>query len=524
MELHLASIYEAIGDEIGEAVALIHGRRRVSWAEFEERSSRLSAAFGQMGLRPGSVVAIDLYNCPEFLEVFFAAIKAGYVPTMVNYRYRSGELVYLLNDANAEVVVASAELAPSIRAISADLPSLRETIVVGEQYEDIVASHDPAARLTRRGTGSMLSYTGGTTGLPKGVVYDMPRLAERALNTRWLCAEVDADAAVLETVRELETGGALPVFCPASPLMHSTAFTFAALPALAAGGSIATLETHRYDPDALLEACEAYGVTVTAVVGDAFARPLVSSLDRRAASGQTRGAHSLRAMCSAGVAFSADTKRRLLEHLPGLTILDACGATEGAHYGTSIIRAGDEPSTATFELAEGTIIVDGLRRRLPDGEVGYISGLRVTTGYHNHPQETAGAFYVDDAGEWRVTPGDLGRIEADGRLTLLGRGSSVINTGGEKVHPEEVESVIKTLAGVVDAVVWSVPDERLGSVVGAVIEPAPGAVITRDTVYDHVRNVVAGYKAPTHVVLVDEIPRHVNGKLDVERVCALLDD
>lgn len=522
MELHLASMYEAIADEIGDATALVHGTRRRRWSELDDRAARLSAAFGAFGLKPGSVVAIDLYNCPEFIEVFLAAIKGGFVPTMVNYRYRADELRFLLADSGAELVVANQDLAPAVRSVSGDLPDLHELVVVGDGYDDLIAASDPAPRRKREGAGSVLSYTGGTTGLPKGVVYELSRLSAQAVATRWLAADIESGAPVLGTVRELYQRGELPAICPASPLMHSTAFTFATLPALCAGGSVVTLEHHRFDPEVFLDACGQHRVTVTAVVGDAFARPMVAALDERAAAGRPLGAETLRSMCSAGVAFSADTKQRLLEHLPQLTILDACGATEGAHYGTSIVRAGDDATTATFQPSEGTIIVDAERRRLPDGDVGYISARRVTTGYHNHPELTAATFYEDDEGEWRVVPGDFGRIEPDGSLTLLGRGTSVINTGGEKVYPEEVESVIKTLPGIVDAIVWAVPDERLGSVVGAVVTKLGESTIDAQTVHEHVRARLAGYKAPRRTVFADHIPRHANGKLDVAGVGELL--
>jgi fatty-acyl-CoA synthase len=260
------------------------------------------------------------------------------------------------------------------------------------------------------------------------------------------------------------------------------------------------------------------------VVGDAFARPLITALDERRAAGRSADDVRLRRICSAGVAFSADSKRRLFEHLPDLTILDACGSTEGAHFGTCVLRAGDDLASATFVPFAGTIIVDEQRRPLPAGEVGFISSTTVTAGYHNHPDQTAEVFYFDDDGEWRVVPGDLGRIDADGMLTLLGRGSSVINTGGEKVHPEEVEDVIKTMPGIVDSIVSAIPDERFGSVVGAVVTRSPDADIDAHAVEDHVRARLAGYKAPHTIVFVDEIPRHANGKLDRARVAELLRD
>jgi acyl-CoA synthetase (AMP-forming)/AMP-acid ligase II len=519
---HLASIWESISDELGELPALVHGDRTVSWRQFDDRAARLASGFSAAGLVPGSVVAIDLHNCPEFVEVFYAAIKGGFVPTMVNYRYRADELRHLLHDAHAELVVTNPELSHAVLAIAGDLTALHTVLVIGDDYERVVEASQPAARVSRGGEGSLLSYTGGTTGTPKGVVYGIPRLTAQALRTREMVTGQTIDAAhdPVDLALELAARAHRPVCCPASPLMHSTAFTFVSLPVLAAGGTIVTVENRRFDPDALLDAVDRHAVTVTALVGDAFARPIVAALDARVAAGGRPSGATLHVMCSAGVAFSADTKRRLLEHLPQLTIVDACGSTEGATYGIQITRHGDDPTTETFDPAPGTIVVDDNRRPVPHGVVGQISALTVTSGYHRQPERTAMTFY-DDAGEWRVIPGDFGRIER-GRLRLLGRGSAVINTGGEKVYPEEVEDAIKSMPQVVDSVVWRVPDERLGSVVGAVVTTVPDALLDAVAVGEHVRDRLAGFKAPRVVVFTDTIPRHANGKLDTAAIAELL--
>lgn len=521
MDMHLASIWESISDELGDEDALLHGDRRVSWASFEDRAARLSTALAGAGLQPGSVVAIDVYNCPEFFEAYFAAIKGGFVPTMVNYRYRATELHHLLADAEVELIIASPELSGAVRDVAERLPALRRIVELGAEYEAMIGGHTPAPRRTRQGEGTMLSYTGGTTGQPKGVIYGMERLTGQALRTRAMVsgAEIDETADPLDVVRDLRARGLRPVSCPASPLMHSTAFTFVSLPTLTVGGAVATLENTRFDADLLIEGLARHRATATAVVGDAFARPLATALDGRGP-GEVTELRELRVMCSAGVAFSADTKRRLLAHLPNLAIVDACGSTEGATFGMSITRAGDAP-TNTFWPVPGTLVVDENRRPVSKGEVGYLSGITVTTGYRRDPEKTAQVFY-DDGDDRRVIPGDFGRIEADGSLTLLGRGSTVINTGGEKVHPEEVENLIKSLPGVRDVVVRGFPDERLGAIVGALVHLEPSAELSEDAIHDLVRQHLAGYKAPRRVHFVAEIPRHANGKLDGGRLDALL--
>ena len=367
MELHLASIWESIADAVPDEVALIHGRRVRTWRELDERAARLASGLQAAGIGEGGKVALDLYNCSEYLEAFFATVKLNAVHVNVNYRYRHEELRQLLEDADAEAVIVHASLADRIREIAPRLPRLRRIIEVGDpdegpagsDYEDLIRSHPPLGRTSRSG-GMYLSYTGGTTGLPKGVMYEMAGVTQRTLATRAMICGVDVDwaAGPAAAAIELRDRGERPVALPASPLMHSTAFTFASLPALTSGGAIATLQTRRFDADVTLAAIEQLRATVLAIVGDAFGRPLVQALDERAANGAGYDTSSVRVVCSAGVAWSADTKRRLLDHLPQATLVDACGSTEGGTYGISIVRNGDDLSTARFARAPGTIILD----------------------------------------------------------------------------------------------------------------------------------------------------------------------
>ena len=530
MELHLASIWEAIADAVPENVALIHGDRRRSWGEFDERAARLAGALRSLGLGEGSKIALDLYNCSEYLEAFFATVKINAVHVNVNYRYLEDELRQLLADADVEVVIAHRTLADRVRAVASGLPLLRRTIVVNDpdadttdsEYEHLIATHRRDRRTSRSG-GMFLAYTGGTTGLPKGVMYEMRGVSERTLAARAMICGVDTDWAAPPAVvaSELARRGEAPVALPASPLMHSTAFTFASLPVLTAGGAIVTLEAHRFDPNATLVAADRSRATVVAIVGDAFGRPIVRALDDAVARNEPYELSSVRVMCSAGVAWSADTKRRLLEHLPGVTLLDACGSTEGGTYGMSAVRLGDDLSTARFTRAPGTIIVDDDGQRLADGEVGVIAAVTHTSGYYKHPDKTAETFRMIGDKTY-VVPGDMGRIESDGSITLLGRGTSIINTGGEKVHPEEVEEVIRAMAGVIDVIVVGAPDDRLGQMVAAVVQPAPGTSPSADKIIAGVREKLAGYKAPRRVVFVDEVPRGPNGKSDLARARTLV--
>ena len=526
-ERHLAAVWEAVADALPQEVALVHGGREIAWRDFDDRAARLATAFRALGLRPGAKVAIDLYNCPEYFEVFLAAAKIDAVSVNVNYRYRHDELLQLLTDADVEAIVVHRSLSERVLPIVDRLPLVRAIVQVDQHgataavpdgvyaYEQLIADHDAASRQHHTG-GMFLSYTGGTTGLPKGVMYTMEGVTERSLDTRPLICGVGANwtASVVEVARELRDRGVRPVALPASPLMHSTGFTFVSLPALCAGGTVVTCTSTRFDAEDVLATIERRGATVAGIVGDAFALPIVKALDERAAAGHPYDTSTLRTMCSAGVAWSGEVKRRLLDHVPQLVLVDGCGSTEGGTYGISIVRHGDPAHTARFQPAAGTFIMASDGSEAPDGVEGLIAARTATSGYYKHPDATAERFRTI-AGLPYVVPGDYGRIEPDGSITLIGRGSSTINIGGEKVHPEEVEDVIRSIDGVDDCLVLGLTDERLGQVVAALVQPTAPASVHEDDVVQWCRQQLAGYKVPRLVAMVAAVPRFPNGKADL---------
>jgi fatty-acyl-CoA synthase len=525
-DMHYATIWEAISDRLPAALALRHGDRRVSWREFEQRSAQLAGALRAHGIGPGDGVAAYLYNCPEYFEVFFGALKIRAVPSNVNYRYGSGELAGLLENSEAKALFFDAALRDRVTAAAERRDGPRLLVEIGgggpspvpraHAYDDVLAGADPAPRIVRDAEDSFLSYTGGTTGLPKGVLFNIGQSLGNTFWFRDLFVGGDptslgpVEFAVEQARREMSLSA-----IPASPLMHSTGFIFVSLPTLTAGGVVTTLVSRSFDPHELLATVETTRARVIGIVGDAFALPIVRALDEGRPGGGRYDTSSVRGICSAGVAWSAQVKERLLDHVPGVTLLDSCGSTEGVAYGLRQVRRGDEVATANFDAAPGLKVLSPTGEELPAGEVGMLAGPTTASGYHRDPEKTAAVFFDLDGRRYAV-PGDFGRVEPDGTVTLLGRGVATINTGGEKVYPGEVEEAIRAMPGVDDCVVLGVPDERFGQAVAALVVCEPGAALEPDDVADAVRASLAGYKVPRRIRLVDRVPRLPNGKVDYE--------
>lgn len=520
---HYATFWEAIADRFPERVAVRHGPRQVSWAGFEQRSARLAGAMHERGVARGDVIGTYLFNCPEYLEVFFGSLKIRAVPANINYRYTSDELLALVRNSEAKVLFFDAALRERVASIVDRAPELL-LVEVGSSggspvrgalgYEDLLVDADPAARIWRDEDDVFLSYTGGTTGLPKGVLTRIGLMTNYSLWFRdMFFGERDA-ASPLDYAAQLVAEGVNTSVLPASPLMHGTGLAFAALPALSSAGLVNTLPTAGFIPHELLDTIETASVAVIAIVGDAFALPMVRALDAGKADGRRYDVGSVRVICSAGVAWTAQVKLRLLEHMPEAMLIDVCGATEGMAYGFNQLRHGDVLSTANFTAIDGLKALGADGVQLPRGEIGLLAAPTTAAGYHRDPKASEGVFRViDDV--LHAMPGDLGRIESDGTVTLIGRGVATINTGGEKVFPAEVEEAIRAHPGIDDCVVLGVPDERLGQVVSAlVVCVSPDAPVLAEDVRATVRRSLAGYKAPRRIRIVDEIPRMPNGKVD----------
>jgi fatty-acyl-CoA synthase len=367
----------------------------------------------------------------------------------------------------------------------------------------------------RSGDDLNLLYTGGTTGMPKGVMWRQDDLVVRLGAS--IGFELPEDGTVADLAGRFADPG--PRTLPACPLMHGTG-SFIALTALAAGGTVVLLDGRTFDPVEYLDVVDREGVQVTAIVGDAFAKPILRALDADPGRWELS---SLGGIVSSGVMWSEETKRGMLAHQPAMLLLDAFSSSEALGMGQSISGGGMAPATtARFELGPETIVIDESNRPLAAGsqEIGRLAvGGRQPLGYYQDEEKSARTFLEID-GKRYSCPGDFATIAADGTINLLGRGSVCINTGGEKVFPEEVEEALKTHDAVFDAVAVGVPDEKFGEAVTAVVEPVSGATVDEGEVIAHVKQRLAGYKAPKRVIVVDSIRRSPNGKVDYKRIKA----
>ena len=528
-DFSLADAWETIADVVGDAPALYHQDIVRTWAEFEERSARLASVLLAHGIGHDSKVAHYLYNGPEYLEATFASFKARAVPVNVNYRYTDAELSYLLDNSDAEAIVVDTTFADHVERLLPSLPKVKLVVEVGGfvgiegrggvawvGYEEAIAAAEPAPRIARSGDDLWFLYTGGTTGMPKGVMWPHRSLfgtgAATFKNFKLpLPATLDELADSVRTIHaEHETIRLLP----AAPLMHGTS-AIASWGVMCAGGAINTLASRSFDPAELLEAVQRNRVTNLTIVGDAFAKPIIAELERAESAGSPYELSSLRLVISSGVMWSQQTKDALLARADVLCA-DLLGSSEGVGFANSVAKRNRPAPTARFRLGEHAQVFteEGVAVEPGSGERGLLAvGGPIPIGYYKDPEKSAGTFRPFGGRVWSV-PGDWATVDADGTITLLGRGSVCINTAGEKVFPEEVEETLKTHAAVRDANVVGVPDDKWGQAVVAVVSFEPGASAATADLVAHCRETLAGYKVPKRFEVVDVVRRGPNGKAD----------
>ena len=520
-----ADAWELVATRVPDAPAQIQGDRRVTWSEFDRRANGVAQTLLGAGVSEQDKVAQYLYNAPEYMESMFATFKAGLAPVNTNYRYLDDELVYLWDNGDVVAVVFHGTFTERIESIRARVPRVRTWLWVddgsGPCPDWAVSYEEAAAASTERAAGPwgrdgdhlLLLYTGGTTGMPKGVMWrqdDLFRSLVGTFSPRAHDDPVDYDA----LLGGLDKPGVVSI--PACPLMHGTG-QFTQLIVLTGGGSTVTLEQRSFDVEELLSTIERERVNTVAIVGDAFAKPMLRALDANPGKWDLS---SLVMLSSSGVMWSEATKQGLLKHHPGMMLVDAFSSSEALGMGQSVSSAGGTVNTAKFTLGENAIVLtdDGRRVEPGSGDVGRVAvGGYQPVGYYKDPEKSAATFVTVDGTRYSV-PGDYATVEADGSLTLLGRGSVCINTGGEKVFPEEIEEVLKTHPAVRDAVAVGVPDEKFGEAITAVVEPSSEGDLDERDVIAHVKSRLAAYKAPKRVLAVSTIGRAPNGKVDYKRL------
>lgn len=522
---HMADVFETVARLVPDQVALTDGNTRRTWRDYEDRSARLAAALVARGIAPDAKTAIYAYNSPEYLEAQFASFKARAVPINVNYRYVEEELVYLFDNADVEAVFFDARFAPRLAAIRDRLPGLKtfiqiddgsgESLPGAEHFEALIATHDPLPRLDYSEDDIYMLYTGGTTGMPKGVMYRHGDLAQAIAAFR-LGPDVEPTPEnLIALVEGVKAMGAAPVVLPVCPLMHGTGMWVGAFAGHYMGGAIATMREEKFDPHRIWQFVEREKVNAVVIVGDAFAKPMLAALREAEAQGRSYDLSSLMAMASSGLMFSTDVKLGLLEYAD-MEITDAMGSTEGS-MGKSVVSRTLPPSeTARFQLNDTTRVFDENDEEIEPGsdKIGMIgNGGYTPIGYFKDPEKSARTFRTIRGVRYSF-PGDFAQVAADGTLILLGRGSMCINTGGEKVYPEEVEEVLKAHDSVWDALVVGVPDDRFGERIVAVVAAGAGTAIDQSALIDFARTRLAGYKMPRQLVVVDQVQRAANGKSD----------
>jgi acyl-CoA synthetase (AMP-forming)/AMP-acid ligase II len=514
MELNLADLFESLADAIPERLAAVCGARRLSYRALDERANRLANGLAARGVGAGDHIGLYLYNGLEFIEAVLAAFKNRAVPININYRYVEDELAYLLKNADCAALLYSHELGPRVAAVTKPggaLAKVRTLVSVGGhdahavEYEELCASGSPERRFQQRsGDDLYIIYTGGTTGMPRGVMWrheDVFYAGLQGGNPGGEPLRSAADLAPAVLARDAPI-----IILPAAPFIHGTA-QWAAWIGFFSGGTVVIAEGRHYDAASTCRLIQAEQVNTLVLVGDAMARPLAEAL----AEPDAPDVASLLVISSSGAVLSDAVKREIEEILPHTMILNNFGATETGHQGTAF-----SPGKPTFYMDESnTVLDDGLRPVVPGSRVvGRLARRgRLPIGYYNDPEKTAATFVTIDGERW-VVPGDLATIEEDGQITVLGRGAVCINSGGEKIFVEEVESVLKACSAVEDAVVVGVPDARWGQRVAAVVSPRRGAAPTLALVATHCRAHLAGYKVPRELHVVDRLVRQPSGKPD----------
>ena len=528
---NFADLFELAADKVPDRVAIIDKRRQITYRDLDERATRFGHALQAAGVKAGDHVGVLATNCIEWVEAMYGIYKIRARVVNVNFRYVEEEMRYLFDNADLVALVYQREYGPIVVAARDAQPKLQHFFRIewdGSdaddskldpiEFEAAIASGSPERDFGERSDDDVyLLYTGGTTGMPKGVMWRQEDVyfalgggidamtSERVKSPHEASEKIDASA----------PQGLVSL--PVPPLMHG-AGQFSIFRVTCEGNTAVIVD--KFDAEETWRLVAKHRVNMVGVTGDAMARPLADALEVMR---DDVDLSSLFSFSSTAAIFSQTVKEQLAELLPdGLVMSDAIGSTESGMNGIRLVQKGDAPKegiTTVIASADTVVLDDDLNPLEPGtGIVGRLArGGNIPLGYYNDPEKTAATFVTDTQGRRWSIPGDYALLEADGRITLLGRGSVSINSGGEKIYPEEVEGALKSHPDVFDVLVVGVPDERWGERVAALLQPRTDKVPTLEELQAHCRGRIAGYKVPRELLLVAEVPRLPNGKPDYRR-------
>lgn len=527
--INFGDVLDRVAAARGNALALTADDRQWTWSELDARTNALARGLATLGVQRGDKVCFFLFNGSAYVELLAACFKAGYVHVNANFRYQVQELDYILENSDSVALVYDRRLAPVVDALPAARRAGVHLIQVGAPGDSVGGAVDFRAlgedeqdgplAVPRSSEDLLFIYTGGTTGMPKGVMWthhDQARiLLSGPLGALGEGASTDDVLAVLDAPKGYER----PLI--ASPLMHGLGFVTAVSTLCQGGHVVVTDNAGRFDAEHLWSLVRTHAIDGLSIVGDAFAKPLLAALDAGAPAPTT-----VRIIGSSGALWSAEVKQGLLSHLPGAAMYDGLASSEAMGLGSSVTTATETQEPAAFQVREGCVVFDEDWQEIPpgSGREGLLARSGpLPLGYYKDEAKTAETFRTVDGVRYSI-PGDLCTVEADGTIRLLGRGSQCINTGGEKVYPEEVEVVLKGLPGVEDALVVGMPDPQWGQAVQAVVRALDGEPLDSEALRAGVRSSLAGYKVPKRVLQTEAGLRLANGKPDYRTAKRLLEE
>jgi acyl-CoA synthetase (AMP-forming)/AMP-acid ligase II len=535
--MNLAQLHEALAGPLAQRDCIVYGDKRFTWEQVTDRSRRFAQVLRSHGLglhkergqlqnweSGQSHVALYMYNCNEYMESVLGAYKCRSVPFNVNYRYQEEELIYLLQNADARAIVFHGRFAPLLENIRSRLPQIRLWLQVDDgsdtplmkgaiEYEQALADSSPEPMDTSASIDDLfMIYTGGTTGMPKGVLWRQQDIFHALIAP--LYPQDMSLQDIVDTVVKRQVKGKLGSGMAPPPFMHASGCCVALGIWFMGYSLVIQSQTDKFDADNVLSTMERENVSSIAIVGDGFGNPLNQQLQQK-----KYDLSAMRLISTGGAMLSEHNKRLFQQYIPGVIIFDVLGSSETGQQGMNISQSGEIASSVDFTMVAGSAVVNAARDALLDensDETGWMAQSgHVALGYYKDADKTALTFPTICGTRYSI-PGDRAELNSAGQIHLLGRESVTINTGGEKVFAEEVEAVIKKLSGVKDAQVIGVASQRWGQEVNALVSLADGQQITARDIKDHTRRILADYKTPKRVIMLEEIQRTATGKPDYE--------